>query len=152
MKETITSRVLKISLYIIFGLGAVGTVTFPFLFDTYFGWFHGAQSISADYRTFLIVFVICVAVPGLWILMEMIWMMRSIPLGPFIMRNVLALKRCGAILLIIAAMFLVKCFTYFTFLTMACTFLFLICGFFAFTLSNLFHRAVLYKEENDLTI
>jgi len=79
-------------------------------------------------------------------------MMRSIPLGPFIMRNVRALKRIGLIMFIISAMFIAKLFLYFTFLTMACGILFLILAFFALTLANLFRQAVLYKEENDLTI
>ncbi|MCL2203986.1 MAG: DUF2975 domain-containing protein [Defluviitaleaceae bacterium] len=152
MRESLASRTLKIALYIIFVLGIVGAVSFPFLFDFYFGLFHGAVSLSAAYRSFLMVFVLCVAVPGLWIILEMIGMMRSIPQGPFVMGNVRALKRCGVILLVIATLFLVKCFAFFTFLTMACTFLFLICGFFAFTLAHLFHQAIIYKEENDLTI
>jgi hypothetical protein len=153
MKESLPARVLKIALYVIFAIGILGTVTFPLLFDFYFTLFHGANAaISSDYRSFLIVHVIAVAVPGLWIIAEMIRMMRSIPLGPFTLRNVRALKRCGILLLVIAALFMFKCFMYFTFLTMACAFLFVVCGFFAFTLSHLFHQALIYKEENDLTI
>ena len=152
MREPLVSLVLKVSLYIILILGILGTVTLPFMLESYAALFRGNYYMEPGYRTFIVTFMICVAIPGLWIILEMIWMLRSIPRGPFIMRNVRALSRIGVILLIITAMFLVKCFVDFSFLTMACTVLFLVCGFFAFTLSNLFRQAVIYKEENDLTI
>jgi len=152
MKERFASRVLTISLYVIFAVGILGTATLPFMLDYYTRVFYDAYYLQSGYRTFLLVFLYCVAVPGLWIIWEMILMMRSIPLGPFIIRNVLALKRIGVILLVISALFFAKMLFYGTFLTMACGFLFLIFCFFAFTLSSLFHQAVLYKEENDLTI
>ena len=152
MKETLSTRILKFSLYIIFVVGIFGTATLPFMLDSYFRLFNVVSYTGEWERTFITAFLISVAIPGLWILFEMILMMCSIPRGPFIMRNVYALRRCGVILLVITAMFLVKCFIDYTFLTMACVFLFLICGFFAFTLSNLFRQAVIFKEENELTI
>jgi len=54
--------------------------------------------------------------------------------------------------LIAALLFFAKCFYYITPLTLACGFLLLICSMGAFTLSDLFRRAVAYKEENELTI
>ena len=152
MREPIVSRVLVIFLYIIFALGIFGTITLPFLLDLYIGLFRAGHYLEAAYRAFIIPFMICVAIPGLWIILEMIWMLRSIAQGPFIIRNVRALSRIGVMLLVISAMFSAKCFVHFSFLTMACAFLFLVCGFFAFTMSNLFRQAVIYKEENDLTI
>ena len=152
MKETLSTRILKFSLYIIFAVGIFGTATLPFMFDFYTGLFNVVTYTREWERILITVFLISVAIPGLWIIFEMILMMRSISSGPFIMRNVYALRRCGVILLVITAMFLLKCFVDYTFLTMACVFLFLICGFFAFTLSNLFRQAVIFKEENELTI
>ena len=152
MKEQLASKVLTISLYIIFILGIIGTVSLPFMLEYYTKIFYDAYYLESGYRTFLMIFLFCVAIPGLWIIWEMILMMRSIPQGPFVIRNVRALNRIGVILLVISALFFAKLLFYVTFLTMACGFLFLIFGFFAFTLSNLFHQAVQYKEENDLTI
>ena len=152
MRETLSSRVLRISLYIAFGLGLLGTSTLPFMLEYYIGFFYDAYYPEPGYRTFLIIFIMSVAVPGLWIILEMIWMLSSIPRDPFVMRNVRALSRTGIILFVISAMFFAKCFVFITFLTVGCGFLFLICAFFAFTLSNLFRQAVDYKEENDLTI
>jgi len=96
--------------------------------------------------------LITVAIPGLWIVWEMILMLRSIPKDPFVMRNVSALNRIGIIMLGISALFFAKLLFYITFLTMVSGILLLIFGVFAFTLSSLFKQAVIYKEENDLTI
>ena len=152
MKEHFSCRVLKVSLYVIFVLGIIGTLTLPFMLEYYMRLFYDYYALHPGYRTFLLVFMTSVAIPGLWVVWEMILMMRSIPLGPFIMRNVRALRRIGIIMFVISAMFIAKLLLYFTFLTMACGVLFLILAFFALTLSNLFHQAVIYKEENDLTI
>jgi len=152
MREPLVSWVLKISLYIILVIGIAGTITLPFMLESYTRIFYDAEYMEPGYRAFIIAFMISVAIPGLWIILEMIRMLRSIPQDPFSMRNVRALSRIGAILLVISAMFLVKCLVDFSFLTLGCLFFFLVCGLFAFTLSNLFRQAVIYKEENDLTI
>jgi len=142
----------KIFLYIIFVLGVLGTLTLPFMLEFYTGYFYDAYYLEPGYRTFILTFMIVVAIPGLWIVLEMIWMLRSIPQDPFVMRNVRALNRIGVILLALAVLFFAKCFIYVTFLTMGCGFLFIVCGLFAFTLANLFRQAVAFKDENDLTI
>lgn len=152
MKEPLVSRVLKISLYIVFVLGIIGTMTLPFMEEVYIGYFYDQNYLKPEYSTFILVFMISVAILGLWIVLEMIWMLRSISNNPFIKRNVLALSRIGIILFVISAMFFAKCIAYLTLLTMGCGFIFLLCGFFAFTLANLIRQAVAYKEENDLTI
>jgi len=152
MKEPLVSKILRCALYVVFIVGAAAAVSLPFMFDRYLRLLHGRVVLAAEHRLFLIGFVVGVAAVGLWVLAEMIGMLRSVPQGPFVARNVRALSRCGVLLLVITCMFTVKCFMYFTFLTMACTFLLVICALFSFTLSNLFRRAVAYKEENDLTI
>lgn len=152
MKEPLVSRALKIFLYVIFALGVLGTLTLPFALEFYTGCFYDAYYLEAGYRAFILTFMVAVAIPGLWIVLEMIWMLRSIPQGPFVTRNVRALNRIGFILLALAALFFAKCFLYVTFLTMGCGFLFIVCGLFAFTLASLFRQAVAFKEENDLTI
>ena len=152
MKEHLSCRILKVSLYVIFAFGILGTLTLPFMLDYYTRYFYDAYNMVPGYRSFILGFLIAVAIPGLWIIWEMILMMRSIAQGPFVIRNVHALNRIGVILLVISALFFAKVVYYFTFLTMACGFLFIVFGFFAFTLSSLFRQAVSYKEENDLTI
>jgi len=122
------------------------------MLDTYSYEFHGALALPEGYRNFILVFLRVVAVPGLWIVLEMIGMLRSIPRDPFVMRNVRALNRIGIIFLLLSATFFVKCLWYMTFLTVVCTLFFIGSGLFAFTLAALIRQSIVFREENELTI
>lgn len=152
MKETFVCKVLKFALYIVFTVGFVGAVSLPFLADFYVQTFFSRTNISAEYQSFVIPFLVSVAPFCLWIVLEMIWLMRTIPKGPFVMRNVRALHRIGVVFLILSAAFLSKCFFFFTYLTLFCAILFVGAGLFAFTLAALIGQSIAFKEENDLTI
>jgi len=152
MKETMFSRILKYTLYATFVVGVIATVTLPFMLDTYARIIHGTAMLTEAYRTFILPFLMVVAVPCLWITLEMIFMMRSVPKDPFVMRNVRALYRIGIIFFILAAAFVAKCFVFLTFLTLFCAFLFVGGGLFSFTLGALIRQAIVFREENDLTI
>lgn len=152
MKESLASKALKIALYAIFALGVLGTVTLPWFLDYYTGYFYDAYYLQPGYRRFILSFLIVVALICLWILGELIGMMRSIPTDPFVARNVRALRRVGILAVVLAALFFAKCLYYLTFLTLACGFLFVVGALFLFTMCNLFRQAVTFKQENDLTI
>lgn len=152
MNEPLVSRFLRYALCVIFVMGIVTTLTLPFMLDRYMAVLYDAYYLEQGYRTFIMVFLIAVAIPGIWTVFEMICMLRSIPQGPFVMRNVHALNRIGVIFLALAAAFLGKCLVYITFLTLGCGILFIVLGLFAFTLANLFKQAVIFREENELTI
>ena len=152
MKEPLASIALKACLNIVFALGILGIITLPWMLDFYFEYFYDAYFVLPGYRLFILIFLMVTAALVLLIVWEMIAMLRSIPSGPFILRNVRALRRIGVVLLALAALFFSKCVLYVTMLTMACGFMFALCALFAFTLANLFRQAVAFKEENDLTI
>jgi len=152
MKESLASKALKITLYVIFGLGVVGTLTLSLMLESYTKFLYDAYYLLPGYRRFILAFLMVAAALGLWIMWEMIAMLRSIPQDPFVERNVKSLRRIGVVLIGLSALFFLKCLYYVTFLTMACGFLFVVCGLFAFTLCNLFKQAVAFKQENDLTI
>ena len=152
MNEPLVSRILRYALYAVFAAGALITVTLPFMLDTYFGILYDAYSVEPGYRTFIMVFLVTVGIACLWVILEMIWMLRSIPLGPFVSRNVRALNRVGVVFMALAVVFWGKCLLYVTFLTMVGAGIFLLGGLFAFTLASLFRQAVAFREENDLTI
>ena len=151
MKEPLVSRILKYALYVTFVVGIIMTLTLPLTIDTY-ARIIASGTFTASYRAFILPFLMIVAVPCLWIVLEMIGMMRSIPSGPFVMRNVRALNRIGFIFFILTAAFFVKCLFFLTFLTLACTFFFIGSGLFALTLAALIRQSVAFREENDLTI
>ena len=105
MKEPLTGRVLKISLYAAFAAVAVGAATLPFTLDIYMRILYDAYSLHEGYRMFILIFLEIAALPCLWIAGEMILMLRSIPGGPFVLRNVKALERIGLLFFALALMF-----------------------------------------------
>ena len=152
LKESFASKILRVILYITFIAGIALTVTMPFMIDTYMRILYDAYIIQEGYKLFITVFLMLVGILGLFIIFELIIMLRTMLKNPFVKRNVKSLNRIGIMAFIIAMLFFVKCFLYVTFLTLIFGICLVILGLFAFTLANLFNKAVEYKEENDLTI
>ena len=152
LKESAASKILRIILYIVFAVGIVLVLTMPFMIDTYMKVLYDSYEVREGYKIFITVFLMTVGVMGLFIVFELIIMMRTILKDPFVKRNVQSLNIIGTAAFITSAMFFLKCFLYITFLTLAFGICLVILGLFAFTLANLFKKAVEYKEENDLTI
>ncbi len=97
-------------------------------------------------------FLTAAAALALWVLFELLLVMRTVPRDPFVERNVRAFVRMGAAAEAAGAMFAVRCAAYFTPMTAACAIVMLLAGLFALVLAGVFRRAVAYKQENDLTI
>ena len=152
MQENLFCKILKIALYATFIVGVAGTVTLPFLLDFYTEFVLRSVSLSSAYRTFILPFLMVVAVPCLWVVLEMLGMMRTIPQNPFIQRNVRALHRVGILFMGLSIAFIFKCFFFFTFLTMFCVLAFIGAGLFSFVLAALIRQSIVFREENDLTI
>jgi len=72
--------------------------------------------------------------------------------NPFIMDNVKSLKRMAFASFIIAGAYGVKIIFYPSILTIIMAMVFVILGLFLIILAEVFHQAVIVKEENDLTI
>jgi hypothetical protein len=96
------------------------------------------------------------AVPCLWVVLEMIFMLRSIPEGPFVMRNVNALRRLGVVFFSMTVLFLGSLFFHASVqmsIIVSGGAIFMIgSGLFSFTLAELIRQAIVFREENDLTI
>ena len=152
MREPLASRILRITLYGVLAAIIFLVVTLPFMLDTYFKLLYDAYYLQPGYRAFITTFLMFAGACGAWVLLEEILMLRSITTGPFVSRNVRALKRVGVILAVLALAFFGKCFVYTTFLTMVGAVIFALASLFAFTLASLFSQAVAFREENDLTI
>lgn len=152
MKESIFSRILKYALYAAFVVGFLGAASLPFTIDTFFRFFRGAPTLLAEYRSFILPFLMAIAVPCLWVVGEMILMMNSIPTGPFVPRNVRALNRCGVVFFVLAAAFFVWFAAFFNVVVFAGAFFMIGSGLFSFTLAALIRQAIVLREENDLTI
>ncbi len=152
MKEPLVARALRIVLYVVFFVGLFTVVTLPFLLEQYAMLLYDAYYVQEPYRIFLLTFLMTVGALGLFVVGDLILVLHTIPKDPFIRRNVRALRRIGAMVLVISLLFFLKCLSYVTFLTLVCGIAFLICSLVVFTVALLFARAVGYKEENELTI
>ncbi len=73
-------------------------------------------------------------------------------MDPFRMDNVKSFRIISVCCFIIAAAYIVKIFTFNSFLTIILFMVFVIVGFMLLVLSEVFRQAVIVKEENDLTI
>ena len=152
MQESLFCKILKFALYAAFVVGLAATVTLPFMLDFYTEVVLRTTSLSSAYRAFILPFLMVVAVPCLWIVLEMIGMMRTIPQSPFVQRNVRALHRVGVLFMGLSAAFIIKCLFFFTFLTLFCVLIFIGAGLFSFVLAALIRQSIVFREENDLTI
>lgn len=152
MHKTKLSKFVEWLLYILFAAGVVILVTFPWLFNWYVDKFPDFYGAMTGYDAFIIAFVMVNGVASLWILAELISLVRSVGNDPFIAKNIKSLKRMGIVALCMAGTFAIKCIFFITPLTVACGSALALCGLFSLVLSGVFCQAVLYKQENDLTI
>lgn len=152
MKSTIIARILRIGLSAAFCAGVCGLLSAFFWLDWYLKYFGDLFMVQENYRMYLLCFLYAVGILVLWIIAELVLMLRTVTQDPFVRRNSKALRRMGVVAIVCGGLFFLKCIQYFTPLTLICGGAFVLCGLFSLTLSGLFARAVEIKEENDLTI
>ena len=148
MKDRLTLFT-KYLLDVLFYAGIVVTVTLPFgirfygKYDSYFG---------QHWLRLTILFGIS-GIFALILLQELRKMFKTVLNGDcFIRENVQSLKRMGICSFCIAAVTALRLFLYLTPAVLITIMLFVIAGPFYLVLSTVFHAAVTYKMENDLTI
>lgn len=152
LKESAAAKILRIILCIFFATGIVVTVSMPFMISEYMKILYDAYELREGYKIFITVFLMVVGMLGLFVIFELIIMLRTITKNPFIKINVKSLNIIGITAFIAAAVFFIKCFFFITIMTLIGGVCLAILGLFALTLADLFKKAVEYKEENDLTI
>lgn len=152
MQKSLASKFLEIFLYIFFITGVAIIVSAPKMLKFYLILFGDSYIRDIRYLTFMLIFVILEGVLGLLITALLISMVRTIYKNPFVMRNVKILIYMGILAVAMALFLLIKCWYYFTIMTLGCALLLILLALFSFTLSDLLRKAVVYKEENDLTI
>ena len=113
-----------------------------------FARFYGGSVDFVRYSIFLMA-AGCLA---LWILFELMLVLRTVRGDPFVQRNVRAFFRMGLVAEGAGAMFAAECAQFFTPMLAVCAVVMVLSGLFALVLSQVFRRAVEYKQENDLTI
>ena len=111
------------------------------------------QDNKREQYYFLLFFLYFTGLFCLWIIFEMQRIFKTLNRrNPFMMDNVISLKRMSTAAFIITAAYIIKIIFYTSLLTIVIAMIFIIAGLFLVILAEVFRQAVEFKEENDLTI
>lgn len=92
---------------------------------------------------------------AVYILWELRHVFRTIvnrEANPFVTANVTSLRRIAAASAAISIIYILKCLYWFTMATAIIIIIFVLATLFCLVLADVFEQAVLYKQENDLTV
>ncbi len=131
--------------FVLFCIASIFTLEYV---AAYFEEFYG----MGETRLLFYGFLLLAGLVALWILFELMFVMQTVSKDPFVERNVFAFVRMGAAAEVAGALFIAKCFIFFTPMTAVCAVVMLLAGLFALVLAGVFRKAVAFKRENDLTI
>ena len=148
-QKSITHHISKIVIDILFYLSIVGVILVPFFTDDVFRF---AQYSNKDIIT-LTATLFFSGLGCVYILFHLKKMYSSLMDGnPFVDENVSHFREIAVACIIIAIIYLIKCFLLFTFGTLIISAVFTVGCLFCLTLKDLFKQAINYKTENELTV
>jgi len=144
------SGIVKILLDMVFAGGIILYISLPFTLKWYFNFL---RNTSGENYYFMMGFLYVSGLFCLSIVYELRKIFKTLTMiNPFIIENVKSLKSMAIAAFAISAVYIVKIIFYNTLLTIIAAMIFIIAGLFSVILSEVFRQAVIYKEENDLTI
>jgi hypothetical protein len=144
------SGYVKKLLFLILVGGSLIILSLPLSLKWYIGEFRNNNSENYYFLLGLLYYsgIFC-----LWIVFEMNKIFKTLNRkNPFMMDNVVSLKKMSIAAFAIAVAYIIKIVFYNSFLTIIITMVFIIAGLFLIILAEVFKQAVEFKEENDLTI
>ncbi len=146
------SAYLKIFIVLIMAVAAVVIIGLPIFFKMYLEWLDIFTSNVIGYNYLLTVLYIT-GIASFILLNELRKIFNTLEnCNPFVIKNVKSLKRISILCFLIGIVYTTKIFVLNSFMTLIIVFIFIVCGFFALILSDVFNQAVKYKDDNDLTI
>ena len=149
-QKSFVHHIAKVVIDILFYLSVVCVILVPFVAKYIFGW------IGIPYSGDMIVFTVMVALSGIgcvYILFHLKQMYSTLLVGnPFVDRNVSHFRKMAIACALIALIYVVKCFLFFTVATVIIAMIFVVGCLFCLTLKDLFKQAINFKTENELTI
>ncbi|MBB6216178.1 hypothetical protein HNQ80_002277 [Anaerosolibacter carboniphilus] len=151
MGEKSLSAFVKLMLDFIF-IGGIGIfISLPKTVNWYLNYIHANVSIAIYY--FLLGLLAITGIFALIIVYEIRKIFTTLTRkDPFMMDNVRSLRRMGIASFLIAFCYIFKILFYNSFMTIILVMVFTIAGFFSIILAEVFHQAIIVKEENDFTI
>lgn len=148
--EKSISSILKILLDLILLGGLCIFIGLPFFLKWYF---HILAGCNKENYYFLLVFLYFTGFFALWILHKVRKILKTLNRrNPFMLDNVISLKRISADCFVISFAYIIKTLCYNSVLTIVIFMVFIIGGFFIIIMAEVFKQAIEYKEETDLTI
>ncbi len=152
MKKTGLFRYMKIALDILLILGLVIIVAMPFIFyllpDTLLDKYFMSES-----STFSMIFIEVCGILMWIVLNEIRKIFKTLDEGePFVVHNVLHLKRSAWLFMVLTALFVAKTIVNISLLSPVMMIALFVAGLFCRVLAEVFEKAIKVKKENDLTI
>lgn len=130
--------------------GAAIIIGLPIILKWYLGLLYAGTS---EIYWFLLPFLYVTGLLAFVILIQIRKVFKTLSRkNPFMMDNVKSFKWIAKASFAIAILYVVKIIFFNSFLTMILSMVFVIAGLFSVVIAEVFHQAVIVKEENDLTI
>ena len=152
-QNTFVHKLTKITLDIMFFGAIAGCILLPF-----FGWglldmFRYSIVSAFVYKPVMVAALLGTGLSAIFIMWQLKILLSSLLGGnPFVESNVECFRRMALACCFIACIFIIKCFLIFSVLSAVAVAASLAATLFCLTLKDVFKQAVLYKEENDLTV
>jgi hypothetical protein len=145
-------KVLSYFMIVLMVLAVGSMVLLPWIVSSYLD--YAFKMTGSDFvRNYFLSVLYISGVLAIFVLYELRLIFRTCTdSNPFVMRNVISLKRIGFAALAIGMVFVTKAVMYLTFMTLVVIFVFALAALFCFVLADVFEEAIHYKNENDLTI
>ena len=139
----------KVLVDIMFFGGIAACIALPFMMP----WLMAFVGISPYVRTTYTIILLGAGSCAVYILYQLKCMFTTLLGGnPFIKKNVSCLRNCAVASALIAVIFLVRLYLWFTIASAIIVIIFSLLSLFSLTLKDLFKQAVAYKEETDWTV
>ena len=139
----------KILVDIMFYGGILTCVALPFILPILMAW----QGVQTAYRVHYTAALFSSGICAVYIMYQLKRMFKTLVGGnPFVVQNVSCLRKCAVASAIIAGIFLIRQFMWFTIAGTVTVIIFFMLSLFCLTLKDLFKQAVTYKEETDWTV
>ncbi|MCL2456875.1 MAG: DUF2975 domain-containing protein [Defluviitaleaceae bacterium] len=142
-------KLTKLLLELMFYGGIATVIAIPFTTLDMRAFLRLPQYISAPYM----ILVMFAGIFAVYIVFQLKRMYKTLLDGsPFIVQNVSCLRNCAVASALIALMFFVRLFMWFTYAALLVSIAFAMLSLFSLTIKDLFKQAIAYKEETDWTV
>ena len=149
MKNNAIHYITKVMVDIMFYGGILACIALPFvlpLLMTLIG-------VSMRYQMAYTIILLSAGMCAVYIVYQLKYMLKTLLGGnPFVIQNVSCLRKCGVASALIAVIFLIRLFLWFTIAASIIAAIFSMLSLFSLTIKDLFKQAVAYKEETDWTV